>query len=254
MQSIAAHIDNLHSYTVGLTAAENRYKTSRYVEEDKSKIRAKAIGLLNELAEAHRDNIDSAAANRTQERQKVTDQLIQEPDRVRLAWEAMQPLIQAGMTLSELARRATTVHDLGAIQVYGTAQYRAAQFNAQAHNLGASRTPEPSAAEKDLDQAILAKAQEAFGIDTTGVLDADVEAAMRSTWGALATGTDVPTEALTTIAVADADLYQSVKDAFTAKTGRPLGMEQTIAVTIAQRQAAALTATPAEADAGSSAA
>lgn len=255
MQSIAAHIYDLNTYTTGVTAAENRYKTSRYIEEDKAKTRAHDLDILNQLAAANRDAIDSeqATQERTAARQKVTDQLTQEPERVRLAWDAMQPLLDADVSLRELALQAATTSDLAAVQVYGTARLRADAIRAQGHAVGSPRNPQPSEAEKVLDRAVLDRAS-ALGIDTRAVVEADIQAAMRSTWGALAAGIDVPTDALTTIAVADSDLYQAVRNASIAKMGHPLGMDQVVAVAMAQRQAAAPKASVADADGASSAA
>jgi hypothetical protein len=215
---------------------------SQYADKYRDQYRRDSLDKLRQAAASNRDDIDphKAAANLQTVRQHITDQLAADPARVTLAWDAMRPLVDTGTPIQMLARKAHTIHDLGALAIYGpnilAAHHKANPSAEDTIGQALAGQPTPTDAETALDRAILAEAPR-FGIDTQPVNDARAEITMRSIWAALTAGQGayIQPDDLASVAAIDSGLYQAVRGVMTAMTGHDglSSLEQAIAVKMA---------------------
>jgi hypothetical protein len=215
--------------------ASPEYRESQYV-----KYRDQARSLAQEQADVTL-YLGTAQTRYDRERAKVDGILQADPARVQMAWAAMQPLKDTGMSYTQLAAAATTPEALGALQVFAPPAIQARLKVLESGQIGLpDKEAETAILGEQLGKltAAIDKAAGSVGVDNAGILAAAqslAEAqATNALWKSLATIGAV-TVAVTVQATQVSDeLAQAIVDV--AKHGT--GMDHAVAAHYARQEVA----------------
>jgi hypothetical protein len=215
----ARHTQALRDFTARMRQSHmaDPTRVKKYNEEQQAKARKEAIAIATARKESLNPTASAHAVQAADQHLKEQIRSGHTPDELRLAWDTLQPLRDAGLTPYDLIDQANTLTEVAAVVTFAPAILRAAKIA----QLG-TRNADAADDLEDLDRRA-ARAAERLGIDTTGVTQAraiDHETnAWKAAWASLE-NTEQPNIAVyTALKQVDAAAYQALLDASSAMRG-----------------------------------
>lgn len=214
--------------------------SAEYRESQYAKYRDQARALASENSETGH-YLSTTQTRYDRERAKIDGILQADPARVQMAWAAMQPLKDTGMTYTQLAAAATTPEALGALQVFAPPAIQARLKALESGHLGIpDRDAETAILNEQLGKlaAAIDKAAGNVGVDNAGILAATQDVAeakaTNALWKSLADLGAVTIAVTVQATQVSEELAQAIVDVAHKGTG----LEHAIAANMARQEAA----------------
>lgn len=194
-------------------------RIKKWNEEQQAKARKEALAIATSRKESLNPTESARGVQAADQHLKEQIRSGHTPDELRLAWDTLQPLRNAGLSVFELIDQANTLTEVAAVVTFAPALLRAAKIN-QFGTHQADATTDLD----DLDQRA-ARAAERLGIDTTRVTQAravDQETnAWKSAWTSLEKKEQPTIGVYTALKQVDSAAYEALLDASSAMRGDP---------------------------------
>ncbi|WP_075890654.1 hypothetical protein [Actinomyces provencensis] len=195
-------------------------RVKKYNEDQQAKARREALAIATARKESLNPTESAREVQAAEQDLKDRIRAGHTPDEIRLAWDALQPLLGAGLSYFDLIDQANTLTEVAAVQTFAPPLLRADAIRRK----GGDRLATADNDLEDLDRRA-ARTAERLGLDT-GDRDLarrvdDETNAWKVVWASLANMEQPGIATLTALKQVDTAAYEALLDASSAMRGGP---------------------------------